>query len=53
MGFNHLPWDYKMRSGKNLMVGASGTIILPGAAAKLRPCQNQWLALKDKIDPSI
>ena len=48
--FHHLPWDYTMPSGKSLWVELVEHYYA-GAAAALE-LQNQWLALKDKIEPN-
>jgi alpha-glucuronidase len=48
--FHHLAWDYKMDSGKTLWVELVEHYYV-GAAA-VENMQEQWLALKDKIEPN-
>lgn len=48
--FHHLPWDYKMRSGKTLWLELVEHYY--SGAAAVEAMQNQWLALKNKIEPN-
>jgi alpha-glucuronidase len=48
--FHHLPWDYKMDSGQSLWVELVEHYYAGAAAAA--KMQNQWLALKDQLEPN-
>ena len=48
--FHHLPWDYKMRSGNTLWVELVDHYY--AGAAAIEKMQQQWLDLKDKIEPN-
>lgn len=48
--FHHLPWDYKMRSGKTLWVELVEYYYAGVEATETM--QQQWLALKDKLEPN-
>lgn len=49
--FHHLPWDYKMDSGRTLWEALCYHYY--NGAEAVKTMQSEWAALKDKIDPEI